>query len=172
MAYSKFGPFTNGQPPGISSGFLNGVETFLASVTSAATDSNITSDGNGNLTIPNTAHYEIAGFQVLWSPSSQDLFLNAPNSGGGHFIHFQVGGNDMVQLDSAGTLILAGGTPKINKGSVTIIDVSAGTDITINAPNAGGGHQVVFTVGGTRVAHIDANGNCVLKGTLTQSGSP
>lgn len=148
------------------------METFLVSINSAATDANVSSDGNGNLSIVNTGHYEIAGFQVMWSPSSQDLYINAPNSGGGHTIHLQVGGNDMATLSSTGVLSLTGSAPKVQYGSISIIDVSAGTDITINAPNVGGGHKLVGTVGGTRVFSIDINGNMIIKGTLTQSGSP
>lgn len=114
--YVQQGPFINNAPPAISAAVLNALETFLLSLNSSTYDTNITSDQLGNLTIPNTAHYQIAGFQIMWSPSSQDLILNAPNSGGSH--------------------------------------------------------KVVFEVGGTIVATIDSSGNMVLKGTLTQSGSP
>lgn len=50
MAYTKTGPFTNGSAPGISALFLNNVETELAAINSAATDSNISADGTGLLT--------------------------------------------------------------------------------------------------------------------------
>lgn len=43
MAYTPFGPWTNGSSPGISAAFLNGMETYLTSVNSAATDTHISS---------------------------------------------------------------------------------------------------------------------------------
>ena len=49
--YSLTGPFTNGTSPGISATFLNNVETFLA----YAADTNITTDGSGNLTVASVA---------------------------------------------------------------------------------------------------------------------
>ncbi len=51
MAYTIFGPFVNGSSPGISSSFLNPLETFVASINSAATDANITADGTGMETL-------------------------------------------------------------------------------------------------------------------------
>lgn len=45
--YAATGPFTNGVAPGISATFLNNVETFLG----YAADTNITTDGSGNLTV-------------------------------------------------------------------------------------------------------------------------
>lgn len=41
MAYTPYGPWTNGSSPGISAAFLNALETFLALVNSAATDGSI-----------------------------------------------------------------------------------------------------------------------------------
>jgi len=41
MAYTPFGPWTDAAPPGIDASFLDGLETYLQSVNSAATDSNI-----------------------------------------------------------------------------------------------------------------------------------
>jgi hypothetical protein len=49
--YSATGPFTNGTSPGISATFLNNVETFLG----YAADTNITTDGSGNLTVASIA---------------------------------------------------------------------------------------------------------------------
>lgn len=49
-SYTPTGPFTNGGAPGISSQFLNAIETFLEAVNGAATDSLVTTDGSGNLT--------------------------------------------------------------------------------------------------------------------------
>ena len=111
-SYPLTGPFSNGSSPGISATFLNNLETYLA----YAADSNITADGSGNLSIVNTGHYQIGGINVMWSPSTQSL--------------------------------------------------------EINAPHVGGVGQLNFNVGGTRVAHIDVNGAMVLKGALTQNGTP
>ena len=108
MSYTQYGPWTNNAAPYLSAAFLNALETFLLSLNSASYDSNITSDGSGNLTIPNTAHYEIAGFQIMWSPSSGDLMINVPNVGGSHKMRFQVGGVDKMSLDSSGNLKTAG----------------------------------------------------------------
>lgn len=106
--YTQVGPFVNNSPPAISAAFLNALESFLLSLNSSTYDTNITSDQNGNLTIPNTAHFQIAGFQIVWSPSSGDLMINVPNVGGGHKMRFLVGGVDKMSLDSSGNLKTAG----------------------------------------------------------------
>src|SRR5258708_6931061 len=49
--YANTGPFTNNATPGISATFLNNIENFLDSITSAPYDSHITADGSGNLTV-------------------------------------------------------------------------------------------------------------------------
>lgn len=41
MAYTRYGPFTDGGSPGISASFLNQAENFLVTVNSAATDASI-----------------------------------------------------------------------------------------------------------------------------------
>lgn len=51
MPYTRYGPFTNGGPPGISAAFLNGLESFLQTINAAATDSQISSDGAGTLAL-------------------------------------------------------------------------------------------------------------------------
>lgn len=51
MPYTQYGPFVNGSAPGISSSFLNQLESFLVTINNAATDANISSDGSGNMTI-------------------------------------------------------------------------------------------------------------------------
>ncbi len=108
MGYTKYGPFTDNAAPYLSAAYNNGLENFLVTLNSASYDSNITSDGSGNLTIVNTAHFQIGGFQVMWSPSSGDLYINVPNSGGGHKLYFQVGGTNKMSLDSSGNLRTAG----------------------------------------------------------------
>ncbi len=97
--------------------------------------------------------------------------INAPNLGGGHTIHLQVGGNDMATLSSTGVLSLTGSAPKVQYGSISIIDVSAGTDMKLNAPNVGGGHKIYFQVGGTNVMSVDSSGNVRALGTFT-TGTP
>lgn len=108
MAYTQYGPFTNNAAPYLSAAFFNALETFLLTLNSASYDSNITSDGSGNISIPNTAHYEIAGFQIVWSPSSGDLFINCPNVGGGRKAYIQVGGVNKFSVDSSGNVRAAG----------------------------------------------------------------
>lgn len=51
MTYTIYGPFNNGSSPGISATFLNALETWAVSVTSAAIDPNITSNGSGLLAL-------------------------------------------------------------------------------------------------------------------------
>ena len=48
MGYSNTGPFTSNALPALDSTFFNNVETFLGTINSLATDSHISSDGNGN----------------------------------------------------------------------------------------------------------------------------
>lgn len=103
-AYVQYGPFTNNAAPYLSAAYNNALETFLLGLNSASYDSNITSDGSGNLSIVNTAHYEIGGFQVMWSPSSGDLLINVPNVGGSHKFRVQVGGVDQFSIDSSGNV--------------------------------------------------------------------
>lgn len=105
--YTQVGPFNNNAPPAISKAFLDALETFLLSLNSASYDSNITSDGSGNITIPATAHYEIAGFQVLYS-DTHILTLNCPNVGGGHKLYLAVGGVNQFSVDSSGNVRIAG----------------------------------------------------------------
>ena len=98
MAYTQFGPFTNGSPPGIQASFLNPLETFLLSLNSAAYDANITADGSGNITaigqitfLPSQAKLKISsGTSILDATGGTDLVLNAPNTGGGHKFKIQV----------------------------------------------------------------------------------
>ncbi|SRR6266487_336304 len=51
MPYTAFGTWSNGGAPGISSAFLNALESFLVLINSAATDANVSSDGSGNQTL-------------------------------------------------------------------------------------------------------------------------
>ena len=105
-SYSPTGPFTdNTTPPSLSAAYNHAIETFLQQiVASAVADSHISSDGNGNLSIPNTGHYQIGAFQVMWSPGSTDLFINCPNSGSGHKLFLQVGGVNVFSVDQNGNV--------------------------------------------------------------------
>ena len=122
MAYSQYGPFTNGSAPGISAAFLNALETFLLLVNSAAIDANITADGSGNITaigqiefLPSQAKLKISsGTSILDATGATDLILNAPNTGGGHKMKFQVGGTTVVSIDSSGNILYKGSAPAFN----------------------------------------------------------
>lgn len=62
-SYPKSGPFTNGQAPGITASFLNLLEQYLG----YAADSNITTDGSGNMTVKSSTftHGKITQFTVF-----------------------------------------------------------------------------------------------------------
>lgn len=67
MAYTPFGPWNPNAPPGINKSFLDALEAFLQSINSAATDSHITADGNGNETVKSVSltHGRITQFTVF-----------------------------------------------------------------------------------------------------------
>lgn len=123
-AYTQYGPFTNGSAPGISQAFLNALETFLLGLSSASYDSNITSDGTGNITAVGTIQF-LSGKETLKSHTgivvvdfsgNTDLSLNAPNSGGSHHVYIKIGGTNMMRFDSNGNATMLGtltqsGTP-------------------------------------------------------------
>lgn len=76
-----------------------------------------------------------------------------------------------ITSDGAGHVNFTGGG-KISQGGRSIVDASAGTDLTLNAPNTGGSHKIFGQVGGTNVFSVDSSGNMILKGSLTQNGTP
>lgn len=98
MSYSKTGPFVNSSAPGISATFLNNVETELAAINSAATDSHITSDNTGLMTLPGlnvnptavTLTGSTAGSITLYQPFRGPVFkvaimrLTGFRNNGGH----------------------------------------------------------------------------------------
>lgn len=98
MAYSKTGPFTNGSAPGISALFLNNVENELVALNSAATDSNISSDGTGLLSLPGIAvnmspvvvNGSTSGNMTLYQPFRGAhfkvalIYFNSFRNNGGH----------------------------------------------------------------------------------------
>lgn len=73
MAYGRYGPFTDDEEPGMSAEFLNPLEDFLVSINSAATDSRLTSDGNGRLnlnTVGNSVTGQTSGTATLYQMST------------------------------------------------------------------------------------------------------
>lgn len=96
MSYTPYGPFVNGNSPPISAEFFNAVEAYLQLVNSAATDANITGDGNGLLTMIKAAincgstilNGATAGTATLYQPFTGTLKLvivlqNGFRNGGG-----------------------------------------------------------------------------------------
>ena len=73
--YVQYGPFVDGSSPGISSAFLNPIETFLLSINSAAYDSHISANGSGVLTLVGM----ILNGAAQWNPSASTL--NGATSG-------------------------------------------------------------------------------------------
>lgn len=95
-------------------------------------------------------------------------------SSSGHFVTgggFTVNGGDIVT--NTHNIIMNGGFVVDSFTSQNVVDFAGHTDLNLNAPNSGGGHRIIFKIGGANtVAHIDNAGNMVIKGTLTQNGTP
>lgn len=91
---------------------LNNASSFVGGGTFSGTLSAdgglITSNGSGSLSIPAAAFYMIGAFDVMWSPSTQDLYINCPNVGGGRKMYFQVGGVNKMSIDTSGNVRAAG----------------------------------------------------------------
>lgn len=84
-----------------------------------------------------------------------------------------IGSDGTGNITALGNLTFTSGKAKIFSSSgISIIDASAGTDLLLSAPNAGGGHKCVLLVGGTRVLSVDVNGNTTIRGALTSHGTP
>lgn len=96
MAYTQYGPFSNGTSPPINGSFLNGVESFLLLVNALATDANITSDSAGAATMIKLAinaggtvlNGATAGTATLYQPLNGTLklvmcYLSGFRNGGG-----------------------------------------------------------------------------------------
>lgn len=96
MPYSQYGPFDNGGSPPVNENFLNGLESFLLLINALATDSHITSDGNGAATLLKLAinsssavlNGSTAGTATLYQPLNGTLklvlcYLNGFRNGGG-----------------------------------------------------------------------------------------
>ena len=98
----------------------NGVVNVVNTLNSAATDPNITSDGSGDITIPNNSSYQMK--------------------------------------DSGGVARLLVGSDTSNNVYIDMLSTTA----TIYFRRSDGTH----------IASLDSNGNLILKGTLTQGGSP
>lgn len=115
-AYTPYGPFTNNAAPYISQAFLNPLETFLAALSSASYDANITSDGSGNITAVGTIQF-LSGKETLKTHTgivfvdasgNSDLSLNAPNVGSNRHVYIKIGGVNIGRFDASGHLELLG----------------------------------------------------------------
>lgn len=73
-----------------------------------AADSKVTTDGSSGLSIDKSYAYQIGAFTVISSPNLTDLFINVPNSGGGHKIFIQVGGVNVMSIDASGNMRVKG----------------------------------------------------------------
>jgi len=68
VPYTQYGPFTDNAAPGISSAFLNALETFLVGENSASYDANVSSDGSGNVSMQ-TLKLNLTGITVSGTTS-------------------------------------------------------------------------------------------------------
>ncbi len=128
--YPKTGPFVAGVT-GLPATCLNNIETYLE----YAADSNITSDGNGNLLVGSTVGVpNNGGFrgkdsggtirQIMQLDGSNVLNIQA---GGADQIRLKLsGGSEMARIDSSG-LDLRAGTFSLLVGSISRISAFNGT---------------------------------------------
>jgi hypothetical protein len=76
--YTNTGPFTNNSSPGISATFLNNIESFLDQFAgSLVTDSHLSVDGNGKLTV----------LKIQLPTGSLTRIAQFSGTGGGTFSH-------------------------------------------------------------------------------------
>lgn len=138
MSYTIFGPFADGGAPGISAEFINPVETFLASINSAATDANISANGSGLLTLIGLV-FGTGGKIQMPNPSAQALTNGNTISIPGPFIKVTTAGNVtgiiltagsvtnqiilLYQSSSAGTVTFAASGSNVRNGSNVILGV-------------------------------------------------
>src|SRR6266487_3214559 len=134
--YSNTGPFTNNVvPPGISATFLNNVENFLDTVNSAATDSHVTADGNGNVVTTGTV--QVANNKAYQSKDSGGTVRSLMTLDGSNNLIVKAGGNNQIRLQTSsgaeqaridGTgLNLIAGTFSLLTGSIARISMFSGT---------------------------------------------
>lgn len=105
MSYVQYGPFDDGGAPGISSSFLNPLETFLLSLNSAAHDPNISSNGSGNMTATSyaTANGTVHGTSFLATPYA--VASNISMTNGATNTYTCTGGLTGVPTGAVGVLI-------------------------------------------------------------------
>lgn len=135
MSYTVFGPFSDGVPPGVEAAFLNPLETYLATINAASTDSNVDSDGSGN----HIATSYKAG-------STSGTYKIGGNMGSGHQMHFQ---------DSTGYEPLRG-----EDGGIAVAPNNVSTPSFIKVGVAFG----VKKVSGTKLMEAKSNGDFIISG--------
>jgi hypothetical protein len=173
MAYSPTGPFTNNTvPPGISATFLNNVENFLVTVNSAATDSNITSGGSGNLATTGTI--QMANNKAFQSKDSGGTVRTLLIEDGSNQVKIGAGNaNNIILMDKAGAALVtvSGSGLVVNTGTLTAPTIAGATTfsgaVTHNAATTLNGilnlingsiSRIAFgfnavTTGGTTITH-------------------
>lgn len=119
--YPSSGPFVNGQAPGISASFLNSIEQYLG----YAADSNITTDGNGNLTLPSVKVTTV--LRLLTGTLTRVSFFSG--SGGGTFNHGLGVTPNIILLVYAGNFGSPPGQPLYYYGENT-------TQVTVSASSS------------------------------------
>jgi hypothetical protein len=140
MAYTRYGPFTDGTAPGVSAEFLNPVEDTLVALNSAATDSNI-SAASGILTL----------IGLVLSGSGKIVL---PNPG------------TAQSLTNGSTITISGPRVKVtSSGAITGVIMTAGTTDgqTIFLYNQGS-NTITFAVSGSNVRN---GGNVNMSGGRT-----
>lgn len=157
MSYPPYGPWTDNLSPGISAEFLNPLESFLQTINSASTDSHITADGSGLMTLlglvnnapPVTVNGTTAG--------SAQLYQFLRGSVKGILVHFTGYRNSTTTeqtlalpqpFTTYGLFLAGGGNPPIHiylSGSVVSsrFDVVNGFPTAIGNPGASNINSVI-----------------------------
>jgi len=165
LATSATGIQNDGNVPGTN---------IIESTPSDAGSSTWVADNKGNLTIKGDNAGALTTLLQLIAGASPALKLAAAGIIaeilGGLLIDQTLEVVGSVKLDS--TLQVLGTLVSSTNAGVPVIDYHSGTDITINAPNAGGNHHIFLQIGGVNVGRFDSNGNFIIKGSLTQNGAP
>lgn len=111
----------------------NGVVTGTLTVTGDATFNgalpSITALHGINFTTGNAAYLQSSGTEILGSidASNKSIRINAPNSGGGGLISFQIGGVISASVDAAGSHVATGNAVFFSQGSFTNVSPFSGT---------------------------------------------
>jgi len=166
MAYTEYGPFTNGQSPPVNASFLNGVESFLLLVNALALDSNITADGNGAATLVKLAinsgstvlNGSTAGTATLYQPLNGTLklvmaYLNGFRNGGGSAQTLAIPTPFTTSFrwwtGDSNPLTFVGSTTSRTANIVTALAAGGGTvtsQTTVNSHSFGGVNAAVDTI--------------------------